>query len=239
MMVGMVFLALGATSAYANTITFAGVTTAGDSVDGSATWTWSGGVLAITLENRIANINTVGQGISGFSFDVVDINSNPVTSALATQVGQLINFPKSSNVASDFNGNPDADNLGWLFAGNTLNALGSTGSGTNPPDELILGPETSISLTPSGYLYSNAGGSITNSKSHQPFVRKTATFTFSLTGVSNSDSIRLTNTQMFFGTKAGTTLQKVPEPTTFLMLVMGFLGWMAVTTTHKFIRSRS
>lgn len=229
------FLGLFASTAKADTFTFnfVGTTTEPAPANSTATLTGSAGsnTLTITLTNNLTNIVTSGSGISGFSFQVsvsgVAINITPVT--ITSQSGRLVTFedPPNQNdtTAADFGGNGSgADPLGWGLSNQNpafLNALGFTGSGTNPPDELIIGPPTS------GLTWASANGSITQANPHQPFVHTTATFTVTL-GTNLPPGFQITNAQMFFGTSGhtlpGTTITQVPEPASMLLLGTGLVG---------------
>jgi hypothetical protein len=205
------------------TINFVGTTIGGSTVNGTAVVTGTVGTntLTITLTNSIANIVSVGQAISGFSFQVTNssgtiLNIVPVTITL--QSGRAIIF-SGTTTGTDVGGTATPDTTGWgLTTQNPayVNALGFTGpNGTNPPDELILGPATK-----SGTIYSSANASITNSGPHQPFVVQTLNLTLTL-GIKLPTGFQITNATMYFGTNADTL---VSEPGTLMLLGTGLLG---------------
>src|SRR5262245_55976722 len=69
--IGFFALFIGAgTSAHAATISFAGTSSGGNSVDATATFTPGAGTLTIDLVNNVVNQTTVGQNISDLSFTV-------------------------------------------------------------------------------------------------------------------------------------------------------------------------
>ena len=231
--IAAVFLiAVAYTSTRAETFTFAGTTSGGNTVNGTTTFSAgaSSNLLTIVITNNQQNIVTAGQAISGLSFQVKDaqgnlLNISPVV--IMSQTGREVKF-MGSQTGVDVNGSGD-DALGWGLSNQNpayLNALGFTGAnGSNPPDELILGAPTSTNGS-GQVVYSSANDSISNSGPHQPFVVSTATFSVQL-ALNLPPGFQIVNVQMYFGTNADTLTTQTPEPASMLLLGTGLLGFAA------------
>src|ERR1035437_10979430 len=106
-----------------------------------------------------------------------------------------------------------------------LNSLKESG-----PSQTIIGPGG-----PTG-VYSNANASIAGNGPHNPFLNRTATFTFAVGGVTADTSV--TAATFSFGTTAGDnvrgttcstgdcggTQQDIPEPLSMFLMGAGLLG---------------
>ena len=174
----------------------------------------AGNLLQITLQNMQSTSN-VGQGISGIQFQICDAQGNVLnlTGSITAQNNPMINVDGSGNVTP-----MGTLATGWGLASSgpsfNLTALGFTGNGTNPPDELILGP------------LSGPNGSIAGNGPHNPFINQTGVFSVTLSG-NLPAGFQICNVVLLFGTGPNSvpaTTAAVPEPTTMLLFGAGLVG---------------
>ncbi len=220
--VALVVFGLTASAVRADPFVFTVNTTIGGTgpVNAQATFHQSGpNLLQITLKNFQATGN-IGQAISGIQFQICDANHNVlnITGLITTQNNPEIQVDGSGNVTSL---GTTASGWGLSSAGPsfTMTALGFTGQGTNPPDELITG------------ALSSPNGSIAGNDPHNPFINQQGVFTLTLSQTLPLN-YQICNVVFLFGTGPdfvpATPGTPVPEPATMLLLGTGLVGIAAM-----------
>ncbi len=195
-----------------------GTTVGGLPVSATVTFTTSTDDIKISLTNLQNNPTGVIQNLSDLAF----------TLDTGQTIGTLLS---SSALLRTVNADGTFTNGGTASTGWELETSGSglrlhvLGTPIGPAHTLIGGPDGSN-------LYSNANGSIAGNGPHNPFITGTATFDLQVLGVT---TLSLVNSATFsFGTTEGNNVpgirSRVPEPSTFLLLVSGLsivgaMGW--------------
>jgi hypothetical protein len=196
-------LSLGLVALSANAIPF-NYTFVGSGGDGpedaTASFSISGNVVTIVLNNLEANPTGAGQLISGITF-----NALGATGATAmTSSGVEANIDGSGVLNG---GLPvTLSHWGFAFNGTSMTLVETAGNAAQPgsPVDMIIGPDAHGGFNPLDY--GNANPSITGN--HQPSVLGTATFTITLSGtVTNFSDVR-----MAFGTGPDNFLPGTPTP---------------------------
>src|SRR5260370_25140029 len=165
--------------------------TSDGSVNATAVFTFSPGVLTITLNDLLSNPTSVGQLSSNLAFSL---------SSSLSAFASLSSAAKERTV----NGDHSFTEGGTVSTGWALQAFGSSGlilcvicpnNGTPapttnpPPSHLIIGAGP----------YTNANGSITGNPPHNPFLAETATFTIHDSSITSA--IVVSNVVFGFGTQ--------------------------------------
>jgi hypothetical protein len=212
---------------YAGTSTFStpsgSTDTAGDPVSASATFTTGANSLTITLSNLLANQKDAGQLVSDLFFTLDAANASITAGQHVGTANEIFVGANGTTTAGDSNAS-----IAWLFSltAGTFHLDGLSGggmSGGNTPADLIIGPPGP------GGVYTNANGSISGNKPHNPFADQTATFNLTINGIS-ADTV-VTGATFSFGTTPGDNVPgggSMPDSGSTLMLLGAALGSVEV-----------
>jgi PEP-CTERM motif len=219
---GAVALTLVQSASAAIWTTQTGAKVAGLPVDAQANITFVGDQVTVILDNYQVNPKEVKQAISGFSFNVIGLTGTTLTTDVNNSTATPI------TIAGD--GTYTASTSFKLFqqpewsATHNVNSIELLGL-ANGPDYIIIGPANTVDNK-----YDNANSSIKGNSPHNPFIKQTATFIFTVPGIQRDSKI--SGASFLFGTDNATQywITAVPEPSTYLagLSALGMLslfGW--------------
>ncbi|MBN2321691.1 MAG: PEP-CTERM sorting domain-containing protein [Acidobacteria bacterium] len=193
---------------HANPITVTtpiGALTPDGPVSAEAVFTFGMGTLEIDLTNLQTGIISVGQTISGLSFQT-DNPVDPGVTSIITSWGHTVNIDAVTKIATTIN--PKQEPLPrWHLTIPTTTLLAIGGG---QPDHLIMNPD--LSQINAGSF----GGQF------DPFILGTAHFEISAANFTENTTI--SSVTFAFGTGPDAYISTVPEPATLSLLGIGLIG---------------
>jgi hypothetical protein len=208
-----------------------GLSSNGDPIHASAQFSFNNLTLTLVLTNLLPNPGSVAQNITDFSFQLLNSLGQNIDASCSGSC--LTGATAAQTVTVAAGGGKTVSNVPvdpkWAYTLTSgvylLNGLG----GANSPAYSIIGP-------PDGSgNYSAAGGSIAGNGPHNPFIYQTATWTFTIPGLSPGP-ITVGHVVFSFNTTAGDIFscdasgcgggggQATPEPVTLLLTGSGLIG---------------
>ena len=200
-------------------------TSAGVPVSASADFTTSNGQVVLTLQNTTVHTADAGQLLTGVRFTLAPTPGSAATLTAATAI------PRDIDGAGNYVDGPSQSILGTWESGFSS---GVYQLDFNPNAEFgIVGPADGETASIAGN-YSLANGSIKGNPGHNPFTAKSATFTLSSAGI--TDTTAITGVTFIYNTALSTLIpgtpvtppppSSVPEPSTvgFGLAMLGACG---------------
>jgi PEP-CTERM motif len=207
-------------SSAAPNLAHASIVDANFGTSASAIVTINNGSLVVALTSLLNNPTSDASEVSGIAITF----ANSFTSSLLTNTaGQLINIAGGPTGSFTLDNSDTIDHWGLVTSGKTLFLQTVGGPVGQQPHDLIIGNGP----------YTNANPSITGKN---PQIQNTGTFTITGSGFTSDELITAVSFQ--FGTERdsyqiGTFTAAVPEPSTWAMLILGFLGIGAMAYRRK------